>query len=187
MLLLAPAWMQTVQRNRKCGQPFRVLGDAHVFRRPLPDHLCLGVLAFRAQPSPHQEPAARTVSACPPGLPSRRPLASNDGTEGRARRARAAPIGATPAGRGKDRVTFSPRLPDINAIAPLYYHGSLSHSIRLNKWRRPQLPSPAALFRLPPSLRSSSFPAPEPITWCPRGPSLHNCVSSEPSYSSRIA
>lgn len=120
-------------------------------RPRLPAHLCLGVLAFIKQSSARQEPAARTVSQiaslsfrlvdlwCPTTARS----AESDVPE-------QLPSARPPTGRCKYRVTFSPRLPDINAIAPLYYHGNLSHSIRLNKWRFPRLPSLATLYRLPP-------------------------------------
>lgn len=96
-----------------------------------------------------------------------------------------------PGGRYRYRVTFSAWLPDINAISLPYYHGNISQSIRLNKWlfflaSISLLPSPSfsPILSWPAPL---VFPAPEPITQPPWGPGLHNRVSSQPSYSSRIA
>lgn len=74
-----------------------------------------------------------------------------------------------------------------------YYHGNISQGIRLNKLFF--FPPLASVYPLPwPSLSPVpshpapiSLPAPEPITRPPRGPGLHNRVSSRPSYSSRIA
>lgn len=99
---------------------------------------------------------------------------------------RALLINMAPVGRNRYRLTFSAQLPTLPQSALLITTGTFHTVLDLiNDFSSLSSYSPFMLPLL--SLPLAHFSAPEPITQSPLGLGLHNHVSSQPSYLSRIA
>lgn len=169
-------------------------------------HLCLIIFdsclfySLVIQLSAHKKPAVRIVSehsgasvqfpqmASFPKLPSSRPLVPSDGAESIIRCVWAAPISATPVGGTDIEWPFVHGFLILTQSPCLITMGTFHRVLDLinDFFLSFLLPSPffsLILYCPAPFV----LPAPEPITRPPRGPGLHNRVSSRPSYSSRIA
>lgn len=99
-------------------------------------------------------------------------------------------INMAPVGRNRYGLTFSAQLPTLPQSALLITTGTFRAVLDLINdfsYPPPSLLIPYSCSPCSLSFSLAHFSAPEPITQSPLGLGLHNHVSSQPSYLSRIA